>query len=518
MSFDFLDQGEVVTPQQISDFDHERKLLRENITLYSQPFKTLYLLAVGALTLMKYIALRCITHPIFIYLFIPCLSVWYVLDHIQGPHSIILNNIEFGIEFVVWWLGLGIFSSIGLGSGLQSGVLFMFPHIFKVVFAANTCKTLDFDSNSNMWFRSPSSLFKCPTIELSSTYTPSPVTFFGLWKKVILICFLQAAGTAIGEIPPYWLSRATRLASIEAGTSSCEGIPEELESNSKYGFVNRFKSWMISFLRSHGFYGVLAMASYPNIAFDVCGICCGHFLMPFWTFFWATFIGKAVIRNSYQSVIYLALCSERYLELLIQALQYIVPDGLHLDNMIREALEEGRTSFQSNLIEEPIPSVTLLNSTQSMECDLGAPTTIVLNTVMEICTYFGISFQFNSVGQVFMFWWKVFMATILLTFMMSCVNQFAQYFQLTVDQADSQKLRSKLSDSVRNTLTSPQSGRLVLPPPSAKKKRPSSSSGSGSKSRSRGHGHVDEVLHQYSLVEGVNTPVSVRNRKHKVDT
>ena len=57
-----------------------------------------------------------------------------------------------------------------------------------------------------------------------------------------------------------------------------------------------------------GFYGVLFMASYPNIAFDLCGICCGHFLMPFWTFFLATFIGKAVIRNSYQSILYVVLC------------------------------------------------------------------------------------------------------------------------------------------------------------------------------------------------------------------
>lgn len=50
------------------------------------------------------------------------------------------------------------------------------------------------------------------------------------------------------------------------------------------------------------------MASYPNIAFDLCGICCGHFNMPFWTFFLATFIGKAIIRNSYQSILYVVLC------------------------------------------------------------------------------------------------------------------------------------------------------------------------------------------------------------------
>ena len=46
---------------------------------------------------------------------------------------------------------------------------------------------------------------------------------------------------------------------------------------------------------------------WPNVAFDLCGICCGHFLMPFWTFFGATFIGKAVIRNTYQSAFIVAM-------------------------------------------------------------------------------------------------------------------------------------------------------------------------------------------------------------------
>jgi membrane protein YqaA with SNARE-associated domain len=52
----------------------------------------------------------------------------------------------------------------------------------------------------------------------------------------------------------------------------------------------------------------------------LCGICCGHFLMPFWTFILATFIGKAVIRNTYQSMLYIALC--RYV-LTLYYVQYL---------------------------------------------------------------------------------------------------------------------------------------------------------------------------------------------------
>ena len=43
-------------------------------------------------------------------------------------------------------------------------------------------------------------------------------------------------------------------------------------------------------------YGVFLMSSWPNMAFDLCCICCGHFLMPFWTFFGATLLGKAGVK------------------------------------------------------------------------------------------------------------------------------------------------------------------------------------------------------------------------------
>jgi vacuole membrane protein 1 len=40
----------------------------------------------------------------------------------------------------------------------------------------------------------------------------------------------------------------------------------------------------------------MLQAAWPNAAFDLCGICCGHFQMSFWQFFGATFIGKALIK------------------------------------------------------------------------------------------------------------------------------------------------------------------------------------------------------------------------------
>ena len=36
------------------------------------------------------------------------------------------------VQYLVWWVGLGILSSIGLGTGMHSGLLFLFPHMLKV--------------------------------------------------------------------------------------------------------------------------------------------------------------------------------------------------------------------------------------------------------------------------------------------------------------------------------------------------------------------------------------------------
>lgn len=58
------------------------------------------------------------------------------------------------------------------------------------------------------------------------------------------------------------------------------------------------KNWMLGFIQRHGFWGILLLAAYPNAAFDLCGICCGHFLMPFWQFFGATLLGKGAIKAS----------------------------------------------------------------------------------------------------------------------------------------------------------------------------------------------------------------------------
>lgn len=413
---------------QLLELELRLRVRREKLTLYQKPFHTMCIFCLASYSYIKILLKYLLLHPVFLYIIAPVVSIWFLSEFFPGPYTDFINKIEFYIEFFVWWLGLGILSSIGFGSGLQTGVLFLFPHIIRVCLAAQTCKTLEFEANTNMWFRRPKNLFMCPSDPLAYS---TPVTFYGTWLKILPVCFLQAAGTALGEIPPYWITRSARLAGHEAvasGAAITSDLPEELEVDTNPTFFNRAKLAMIRLLRVYGFYGVLLMASFPNIAFDICGIYCGHYLMPFWTFFGATFLGKAVIRNGYQSVMYVALCSEAYLEMIIQLLQYLTPDYLHCDKIIREILEEGRASFHQGV-------------------NGASPTQVGSKRDKSVPSSGDTSNRGHSYAMILMFWWQVFMMVILLSFLLSCVAQFAQYHQMTIDTEEIAKLKQKLLSS-----------------------------------------------------------------------
>jgi hypothetical protein len=74
-----------------------------------------------------------LSHALFLSVVLPVLLLLLVLERVPNPYSVWINKCEFAVEYAVWCIGLGVLSSIGLGSGLQSGVLFLFPHIIKTL-------------------------------------------------------------------------------------------------------------------------------------------------------------------------------------------------------------------------------------------------------------------------------------------------------------------------------------------------------------------------------------------------
>ena len=146
---------------RIAYLEEKWKEERLNITLRKRPVLTLTLFGTAMLNLVKHSLKDMAAHPVFLCLVLPSSVIWICLEQIPGPYTEAINLIEFCIQYVVWWVGLGILSSIGLGSGLQSGVMFLFPHIIKTCLAAQTCQTLDFESESEIWILGTKSCQEC---------------------------------------------------------------------------------------------------------------------------------------------------------------------------------------------------------------------------------------------------------------------------------------------------------------------------------------------------------------------
>merc|ERR1711902_164394 len=94
-------------------------------------------------------------------------------------------------------------------------------------------------------------------------------------------------------------------------------------NNEEMNWFDRAKLGIEQLVEKVGFFGILACASIPNPLFDLAGITCGHFLIPFWTFFGATLIGKAIIKMHIQKIFVILAFNNQLLETLISLLVQI---------------------------------------------------------------------------------------------------------------------------------------------------------------------------------------------------
>lgn len=47
-------------------------------------------------------------------------------------------QLELAVREAAWWVTLGVLSSVGFGTGLHSGLMFLFPHVMNVVLTVRT--------------------------------------------------------------------------------------------------------------------------------------------------------------------------------------------------------------------------------------------------------------------------------------------------------------------------------------------------------------------------------------------
>ncbi|KAH1096296.1 hypothetical protein J1N35_013217 [Gossypium stocksii] len=315
----------------VQDLRERYRLELENLTLTTQPVKTLRFFLLAILQYIKRSASYLLAKGGWLMLSSTLIAVLGILlVTIEGPHEKHVEEVSQYVRFGLWWIALGVASSIGLGSGLHTFVLYLGPHIALFTIKAMQCGRIDLKSapydtiqlkRVPSWLDKPCREFGPP---LFSSSHGSRVPISSILPQVQIEAILWGLGTALGELPPYFISRAASVSGrkIEA--------MEELDHSSSEdnGFIathlKQIEHWLLSHSQHMNFFTILLLASVPNPLFDLAGIMCGQFGIPFWKFFLATLIGKAIIKTHIQTVFIISVCNNQLLDCIENELIWIL--------------------------------------------------------------------------------------------------------------------------------------------------------------------------------------------------
>ncbi|XP_075445776.1 vacuole membrane protein 1 isoform X5 [Ascaphus truei] len=268
--------GSFPDPSSLSE-KKRRARQRQSIVLWRKPLITLQYFFLETLINVKELSLKLWHRRGMVVSLLLLLAVLTVAYYIEGAHQQYVQYIERKCLWCAYWVGLGILSSVGLGTGLHTFLLYL------------------------------------------------------------------GAGTAIGELPPYFMARAARLSGAEPDDEEYEEFEEMLEhAETAQDFASRAKLAVQNMVQKIGFLGILACASIPNPLFDLAGITCGHFLVPFWTFFGATLIGKAIIKMHIQKLFVIITFSKHIVEQMVSLIGAVPSIGPSLQKPFQEYLEAQR--------------------------------------------------------------------------------------------------------------------------------------------------------------------------------
>ena len=156
-------------------------------------------------------------------------TVWIIYKRESLACLAVIAGSVFWLPYVyimlfVWFLA-GIVSSIGLGTGIHTGILFLMPYV------ASTANNL----NADVWTT---------------------------WWYVLPPCIAHGIGSAVGELPPYFL--ATRI----------------MKNFEKDSWAMKTHQWMVDCLNAYGSIIIFLFAIYVNVG----------------VFLGATIAGKAFVK------------------------------------------------------------------------------------------------------------------------------------------------------------------------------------------------------------------------------
>lgn len=315
-----------------------QKKRRGQIHLFRSPITTLYYFVLVSLSnLFKFFRLlpfyKTTTGLVLATALISC-TVYFV----PGSHQSQVQQFEKEVLWALWWVVLGILSSVGLGTGLHTFVLYLGPHIARVTLFATECGTLDFDEHGEREFLCPDET----TAQFISTW--------GLLRKVQWEAFLWGLGTAIGELPPYFVARAARAANETL--AEIEELTAEDNSSKIMKYVAHVRRKLLALVDRLGFFGILLFASIPNPLFDLAGLTSGYLGVPFWRFFGATAIGKAIFKVHMQVLFVITMFHVENLKTVVAFLERMIPP---IHGRLHEIFEKEKAKFHQSSGRTSLP-------------------------------------------------------------------------------------------------------------------------------------------------------------------
>lgn len=349
------------------------RMNRENILLWRCPLKTLkysflevlheFCECAGELCQYK----KSLT---IVLLSIICIIVLYFLP---GWHSPMIDYAFSIFITCVYWVTLGVLSSIGFVTGLPTFFLYLAPFIASVTLAAYECDSLDFPQPPY-----PDQIF-CPANSINASYInflmafikwtgklftirnrsqgledadESVISIWAIMSKVRLECLMWGFGTALGELPLYFMAKAARLSKEDPDNEDRSFVARRKNELENLTFLDRLQIWVEQFVLCMGFWGILLFASVPNPLFDLVGIACGHYLVPILTFVSATLIGKCIIKTHIQAIFVIVMFSEKHADKYMAYLHSIPLIGQSLQGYVKELLNGQKEKLHGKNIDE----------------------------------------------------------------------------------------------------------------------------------------------------------------------
>jgi len=195
----------------ISELREQHRVDLERLTITSRPFKTLAFFVLAIAQSLERTCSSVLKKGYRLKIAMPLVAVtWVLLLFTDGLHEKHLQELLWYVRFGLWWIILGVASSIGLGSGLHTFIMYLGPHVALFTIKAVQCGRVDLKSapyDTILLKRSPSWLEK-DCLQFGPPIYHETIPFSKILQEVCLEAVLWGIGTALGELPPYFLSRA----------------------------------------------------------------------------------------------------------------------------------------------------------------------------------------------------------------------------------------------------------------------------------------------------------------------